>query len=165
MSECITACFKKFSYSAKIHTCYKWLHGLPSNICCGAKQPCLRMIITARSKQLEGISGSTARCMHFITLRMTTIFKALKSPSKMTVFGYRKSTSWIHQIQSNLISTYEILLLKSHMHYGRKHRILYCSRLKLCVLSFLICPTDDSPKYPSVHHSVEGTQYLPYFRM
>lgn len=160
-SEYITAYSKKFSYSAKIHTCYKWLHWFLSNICCGAKQSCLQMIITALLKQLEGISDSTARCMHFITLRMTIIFKALKSPSKITVFQYQKSTSWVHQIQSNLVLTYEIPLLKSWdifcMHYGRKQRLLHCLRLKLCVISLLICPTYDIPKYPNVQHSVEGT--------
>ena len=126
------------------------------------------MIIAALLKQLEGISDGTARCMHFVTVRMTTIFKALKSPSKMTVLPYQKSTSWIHQIQSNLVFTYEVPLLKSWdilcMHDGRKQRLLHCSRLKLCVISFLICPTNDSPRHPSVQHSVERTQYLQDFR-
>jgi len=35
MPEFITAYSKKFNYSAKIHTWYRWLHRLPSNICCG----------------------------------------------------------------------------------------------------------------------------------
>lgn len=167
MPEFITAYSKNLSYSAQIHTCYKWLHRLPSNICCGAKQSCLQMIITALLKQLEGISDSTARCMHFITLRMTTIFKALKSPSRMTVLQYRKSTSWIHQIQSNLVFTYEIPLLKSWdircMHDGRKQTFALFEAEALCYFFFLICPTNHSPEHPSVQHSGERRQYLQDF--
>lgn len=130
MPEFITAYSKKFSYSVKMHTSYKWLHRLPSNIYCGAKQSCPQTIITSLSKQLEGISDSTARRMHFITLRMATTFKALKSPSKMTVLRYRKSTSWIHQIQSNLVFASEIpLFLKFWdilcMHDVRKQTFLF----------------------------------------
>lgn len=161
MPEFITAYFKKFSYSVKMHTCYKWLHRLPSNICCGAKQSCPQTTISSLLKQLEGISDSTARCMHFITLRMTTTFEALKSPSKMRVLQYRKSTSCIHPIQSNPTS---YLLLKIHFFLSsgiysvcmmEENRLLCFLRLKLHVISFLICPWQ--PKHPSVQHSVEGT--------
>lgn len=118
MPEYITAYSKNFSCSAKIHTCYKWLHRLPSNICCGAKQSCLQMMITGLWKQLEGISDSTARCMYFITLRMTTMFKALKSPPK----NDSPSGSKIHSLDFTQFNPILCFLMQFPVHMMEENR-------------------------------------------
>lgn len=119
----------KISYNSKIHTCYKWLHRGPSNICCGAKQSCLQMIIAALLKQLGRISGSMDRGLHFKTLR-AIYSKLVNHPPKWQSFSI---VTWLHgltkfnQISYLLINfhfwsagTYSVCIMEENT------RLLHC---------------------------------------
>jgi len=95
---------------------------------------------------------------------MKTVFKALNDPPKQQSFSIENP---LHGLTK--FNTISYLLMKLHFWSPRtcsvcmmeENRLLHCSTLKLCVISLLICPTNDSP---SVQHSVEGTEYLQGFR-
>lgn len=138
MSRIYCGLLWKISYNSKIHTCYKLLHRGPSNICCGAKQSCLQMIIAALLKQLGGISDSTDRGMHLKTLR-AIYSKLINHPPKWQSFS--KVTRLHGLTKFNPIS---YLLINFHFWSAGMYsvcimedntRLLHCSRLKFGVIS------------------------------
>lgn len=144
---------KKFISSAEIHTCSDWFHGISSDISCGAKPTMLQMLINALLEQLEGILGAWTDEFH-----NTEGENNIQSP-QITFHNDNPSGAKIHFMDS--LNSIQYLLLEFHFQGPGPG----CKKTEISTLieagseSFLICPTNHSPKCPRMKHSVQEIQY------